>query len=105
MDNSRYGHRWPVPSTYQCRKIVAALRMSAGPGVPCRSRTRSYHERAYQAASWLRVFRVSLKANVMALGDHPQFVVTTLDHLSIPECLYWDIYSACGQDRSFRGRR
>lgn len=49
MDNSRYGHRWPGPSTYQGRKIVTALRMSAGCALPIP--TRSYHERAYQAAS------------------------------------------------------
>ncbi|MDS4028236.1 MAG: transposase [Candidatus Contendobacter sp.] len=88
------------------RRLENVRRAGCALPIPTRSyHERAYHERAYQAASWLRVFRVVLKAEVMALGDHPRFVVTTLDHLSIPECLYWDIYSACGQDRSFRGRR
>ena len=41
-----------------------------------------------------------LKAEVMALGDNPRFVVTSLD-LPTPECLYRDLYSARGQDENF----
>ncbi len=62
--------------------------------------TRTYHEIAYVAASWPQAFRVILKAEVIALGDNPRFVVTSLD-LPTPECLYRDLYSARGQDENF----
>jgi hypothetical protein len=62
--------------------------------------TRSYHELAYRADTWPQAFRVILKAEVMALGDNPRFVVTSLD-LPTPECLYRDLYSARGQDENF----
>jgi hypothetical protein len=62
--------------------------------------TRSDHEIAYRADTWPRAFRVILKAEVMALGDNPRFVVTSLD-LPTPECLYRDLYSARGQDENF----
>ena len=41
-----------------------------------------------------------LKAEVMALGDTPRFVVTSLD-LPTPACLYRALYSARGQDENF----
>ena len=41
-----------------------------------------------------------LKAEVMALGDNPRFVVTSLDRPT-PECLYRDLYSARGQEENF----
>ena len=62
--------------------------------------TRTYHEIAYRADTWPQAFRVILKAEVMALGDNPRFVVTSLD-LPNPECLYRDLYSARGQDENF----
>ncbi len=67
---------------------------------PLPTHTRTYHEVAYAAATWPRAFRVILKAEVMALGDNPRFVVTSLD-LPTPECLYRDLYSARGQDENF----
>lgn len=69
-------------------------------GLPLPTPTRTYHQIAYRAASWPQAFRVVLKAEVMALGDNPRFVVTTLD-LPTPECLYRDLYSARGQDENF----
>jgi hypothetical protein len=41
-----------------------------------------------------------LKAEVMALGDNPRFVVTSLE-LPSPESLYRDLYCARGQDENW----
>jgi len=62
--------------------------------------TRTYHEVDYAANSWPQAFRVVLKAEVMALGDNPRYVVTSLD-LPTPENLYRDLYCARGQDENF----
>lgn len=70
----------------------------AGAGVP--ERTRTYHEIDYRAGSWPGEFRTILKAEVMARGDNPRFVVTSLD-LPSPECVYRDLYCARGQDENF----
>jgi hypothetical protein len=62
--------------------------------------TATYHELDYAAATWPQPFRVVLKAEVMALGDHPRFVVTSLD-LPAPKSLYRDLYCARGQDENW----
>ena len=62
--------------------------------------TRTYHDLDYTAKTWPKTFRVVLKAEVMALGDNPRFVVTTLD-LPTPENLYRDLYCARGQDENW----
>ncbi|WP_200344786.1 IS1380 family transposase, partial [Rhodovibrio sodomensis] len=62
--------------------------------------TRSYHELSYAAGSWLIAPRVALKAEVMAAGRNPRFVVTSLQHPE-PEQLYADLYTARGQDENF----
>ena len=67
----------------------------AGASVP--ERTRTYHEIDYRAGSWPGEFRTILKAEVMARGDNPRFVVTSLD-LPSPACVYRDRYCARGQD-------
>lgn len=64
------------------------------------ARTRMYHDLDYAAASWPRAFRVVLKAEVMALGDNPRYVVTSLD-LPSPANLYQDLYCARGQDENY----
>lgn len=64
------------------------------------STTRSYHDLDYRAQTWPKAFRVVLKAEVMALGDNPRFVVTSLDRPS-PESLYRDLYCARGQDENW----
>ena len=69
-------------------------------GLPLPTPTHSYPEIAYRAESWPQAFRVILKAEVMALGDNPRFVVTSLD-LPSPEGLYRDLYNARGQDENF----
>ena len=70
----------------------------AGASVP--ERTRTYHEVDYRAGSWPSKFRTVLKAEVMARGDNPRFVVTSLD-LPSPACVYRDLYCARGQDENF----
>jgi hypothetical protein len=69
-------------------------------GRPLPTPTRTDHELAYRADSLPQAFRVILKAEVMALGDNPRFVVTSLD-LPTPACLYRDLYSARGPDENF----
>jgi hypothetical protein len=63
-------------------------------------RSRTFHELDYQARSWPKAFRTALKAEVMALGDNPRFVVTSLDDPT-PEILYAELYCARGQDENF----
>lgn len=62
--------------------------------------TRLYEDVEYQARSWPEAYRVVLKAEVMALGDNPRFVVTSLVDPT-PELLYRDLYCARGQDENF----
>jgi DDE family transposase len=57
--------------------------------------SRLYAEFAYGAASWAQPWRVILKAEVMASGDNPRFVVTSLV-APTPQCVYEDIYGARG---------
>lgn len=62
--------------------------------------TRLYSDIDYQAGSWPKAYRVVLKAEVMALGDNPRFVVTSLAEPA-PEAIYRDLYCARGQDENF----
>ena len=62
--------------------------------------TRLYDDLDYRAASWPTGCRVVLKAEVMALGDNPRYVVTSLTEPT-PESLYRDLYCARGQDENF----
>ncbi|MBK8359576.1 MAG: IS1380 family transposase [Comamonadaceae bacterium] len=61
--------------------------------------TRLYDDVVYQAGSWSKAYRVVVKAEVMAAGDNPRFVVTSLSDPS-PELLYRDLYCARGQDEN-----
>ena len=58
--------------------------------------TRRFHELSYAAGSWPITPRVIVKAEVMAAGRNPRFVVTSLQHPE-PESLY----AARGQDENF----
>ena len=64
------------------------------------SATRLYDDLDYQAASWPKTYRVVVKAEVMALGDNPRYVVTSLTDPS-PDVLYKELYCARGQDENF----
>jgi hypothetical protein len=57
---------------------------------------RVYDEFDYAAGSWSKPWRVVQKAEVMALGENPRFVVTSLD-APTPQCVYEDLYCARGQ--------
>jgi Transposase DDE domain group 1 len=57
--------------------------------------SRLYDECSYAAASWAQPWRVIVKAEVMAAGDTPRFVVTSLA-APTPQMLYEDLYCARG---------
>ena len=57
--------------------------------------TRVYEDFAYAAASWEQPWRVIVKAEVMAAGDNPRFVVTSLE-TPTPQQVYEDLYCARG---------
>jgi len=57
--------------------------------------SRLYAEFAYAAASWAQSWRVIVKAEVMAAGDHPRFVVTSLE-APTPQRVYEELYCARG---------
>ena len=61
---------------------------------------RLFDEFDYAAGSWSKPWRVLLKAEVMALGENPRFVVTSLPGLDAG-MLYEEIYCACGQAENF----
>jgi hypothetical protein len=64
-------------------------------GEPPPASSRLYEEFSYAAASWSRPWRVGCKAETMAAGDHPRFVVTSLE-APTPQRLYEDLYCARG---------
>ena len=64
-------------------------------GEPPPARSRVYEEFSYAAASWEQPWRVIVKAEVMAAGDNPRFVVTSLE-APTPQHVYEDLYCARG---------
>ncbi|AWB32690.1 IS1380 family transposase [Orrella marina] len=65
-------------------------------GLPAPGATRLYDDLSYQAGTW----RVVLKAEVMALGENPRFVVSSLNEPTA-ELLYRELYCARGQDENY----
>jgi len=61
---------------------------------------RLFDEFPYAARSWPKAWRVLLKAEVMAEGENPRFVVTSLLGLDA-DTLYEEIYCARGQAENF----
>ena len=57
--------------------------------------SRVYEEFSYAAASWSQPWRVIVKAEVMAAGDNPRFVVTSLEAPAPPQ-VYEELYCARG---------
>jgi hypothetical protein len=78
------------------RRCIDAQRL----GNPEPAATRLYDDVAYQSASWPKAYRVVVKAEVMALGDNPRYVVTSLTDPT-PDLLYKELYCARGQDENF----
>jgi hypothetical protein len=64
-------------------------------GEPPPTSSRVYEEFSYAAASWSQSWRVIVKAEVMAAGDNPRFVVTSLE-APPPSQVYEDLYCARG---------
>jgi hypothetical protein len=75
-----------------CRQQTAVAH-AYGEQLP--SSSRLYAECAYAAASWGQPGRVIIRAEVMAAGDNPRFVVTSLE-AHPPQQVYEDLYSARG---------
>jgi hypothetical protein len=57
--------------------------------------SRIYDEFSYAATSWAQPWRVIVKAEVMAAGDNPRFVVTSLENPP-PQQVYEELYCARG---------
>jgi Transposase DDE domain group 1 len=57
--------------------------------------SRLYEAFSYAAASWSQPWRVIVKAEVMAAGDNPRFVVTSLESPT-PQQVYEDLYCVRG---------
>jgi len=64
-------------------------------GAPPPPSSRVYAEFSYAAGSWSQPWRVIVKAEVMAAGDNPRFVVTSLEAPPPPQ-VYEDLYCARG---------
>jgi hypothetical protein len=75
---------------FQQRTVLAR---AYGESPPPRSRV--YEDFAYAAASWAQPWRVIVKAEVMAAGDNPRFVVTSLQEPT-PQQVYEELYCARG---------
>jgi hypothetical protein len=58
-------------------------------------RSRLYEAFPYAATSWAQPWRVIVQAEVMAAGDNPRFVVTSLE-APTPQQVYEDLYGARG---------
>lgn len=69
-------------------------------GLPAPGATRLYDDLSYQAGTWPKAYRVVLKAEVMALGENPRFVVSSLNEPTA-ELLYRELYCARGQDENY----
>lgn len=62
--------------------------------------TKVYEDLDYQAGSWSNTYRVVVKAEVMALGENPRFIVSSLTQPSA-QALYEDFYCPRGQDENY----
>jgi hypothetical protein len=88
--------RQAAPVMQEARALFqqrTALAQAYGEQPPPRSRV--YEDFSYAAASWERPWRVIVKADVMAAGDNPRFVVTSLE-APTPQHVYEDLYCARG---------
>ena len=88
--------RQAVPVLQDARRLhqqCTALAQAHRTRPPASSRL--YAEFPYAAASWAQPWRVILKAEVMAAGDNPRFVVTSLV-APTPQRVYEELYCARG---------
>jgi hypothetical protein len=75
------------------KRLQTAVAHAYGERLPASRRV--YAEFAYAAASWDQPWRVIVKAEVMAAGDNPRFVVTSLENPT-PQHVYEDLYCSRG---------
>jgi hypothetical protein len=80
---------------FELRRSLAA--QGLGPKVAA---VRLFGEFRYEARSWSRAYRIVLKAEVIAFGDNPRFVVTSLEQPT-PEFVYCQQYCARGQMENY----
>jgi Transposase DDE domain group 1 len=88
--------RQAAPVMQEARTLFrqrTALALAYGEQPPSSSRV--YEDFASAAASWPQPWRVIVKAAVMAAGDNPRFVVTSLEEPT-PQDVYEDLYCARG---------
>jgi hypothetical protein len=88
--------RQAAPIMQEARELYqqrTALAQAHGARPPANSRV--YEEFVYAAASWAQPWRVIVKAEVMAAGDNPRFVVTSLV-APTPQRVYEELYCARG---------
>jgi hypothetical protein len=88
--------RQAAPVMQEARDLFqqrTALAQAYGEAPPPRSRI--YEDFSYAAASWEQPWRVIVKAEVMAAGDNPRFVVTSLE-APTSQHVYEDLYCARG---------
>jgi hypothetical protein len=88
--------RQAAPSMQEARGLYqqrTAQAQAHGERPPTSSRV--YEEFSSAAASWSQPWRVIVKAEVMAAGDHPRFIVTSLD-APTPQRVYEELYCARG---------
>jgi len=88
--------RQATPVMHEARALFQQqMAVTAAYGEPPPASSRIYEEFPYAAASWEQPWRVIVKAEVMAAGDNPRFVVTSLEAPS-PQQVYEDLYCARG---------
>jgi Transposase DDE domain group 1 len=88
--------RQATPVMQEARTLFrqqTALAQAYGEQPP--SSRRRYDECSSAAASWAQPWRVIVKAEVMAAGDNPRFVVTSLE-MPTPQQVYEDLSGARG---------
>jgi Transposase DDE domain group 1 len=88
--------RQAAPVMQEARNLLQqrpALAHAYGAPPPLSSRV--YEAFSYAAASWAPPWRVIVKAEVMAAGDNPRFVVTAFE-APTPQHVYEDLYCARG---------
>jgi len=101
LSGNKVLNRWAQPIVKQAAAVHRRRCEHAGKaGEPPPQSTRLYEERSYQAGSWSTPRRVILKAEVMALGENPRFVVTSLDRPA-PQAVYEELYCPRGNDENY----
>ncbi len=92
LTGNRAIHRWAEPAMRRACEGWAHVQTQQD--VP--AAVRVYDEFPYAARTWSKPQRVVLKAEVIALGERPRFVVTSLQAPD-PQRVYEELYCARGQ--------